>query len=164
MPLSQEPRSGIFAAHLVGLMCFMGLIFAGASMRKNHGPYRTVTPKAPKPSVALTKPQAEREGVTWTARDLAQFLRNSRAVVPNDLRVQAGVRDGPVSLILDVVKKGNVVLQLIQFDTPQKAQDFFKDQNRDEGFVWGRFAIVGDKPQVEAARKALVKKVEDAED
>jgi hypothetical protein len=77
------------------------------------------------------------------------------------MHVQPGALDWR---IYDFVKAGKVVLQVIQFDTPQKAQDFAKDRKGGEGFVWGRFAIVGEKPEVESARKALVKEEEDETD
>jgi hypothetical protein len=160
MPVSQKTRFRIFIAILVGNTCLMAMIVLGASLRKSQGSNQTGTPKTPKPSAALIEPQAEREGVTWTARDLAQFLRTSGAVVPDDMRVQTGVRDRP---IYDFIKAGKVVLQVIQFDSPQKAQEFSKDR-KGEWFVWGRFAIVGEKSEVEAARKALVKKERDPAD
>jgi hypothetical protein len=160
MPLSENTRFRIFVAIFIGNTCFMGLIVLGASQRRSQGPNQSGTPKSPKPSAALTQPLADREGVTWTARQLAWFLRSSRVVVPDAMNVQTGVPGRPV---YDFIKAGKVVLQVIQFDAPQKAQDFSKDR-KGEWFVWGRFAIVGEKLEVEAARKVLVKKEKDAAD
>jgi hypothetical protein len=160
MPLSENIRFPIFVAIFIGNACLMGLIVLGASQRKTQGPNQSGTPRTPKPSAALTQPLADREGVTWTARQLAWFLRSSRVVVPDAMNVQTGVPGRPV---YDFIKAGKVVLQVMQFESPQKAQDFSKDL-KGEWFVWGRFAIIGEKSEVEAARKALVKKEKDAAD
>jgi hypothetical protein len=97
------------------------------------------------------KPTASNEGTTWTIRDLVQHLTDNGAIKPD--RTEYGT---PMGMVFVDIKQGDKwVLTLIQVDTAQKAKDLAAGRGKEAYFGWGRFAISGNRPVVEAAKLAL---------
>jgi hypothetical protein len=133
--MNAKQRTGIIAVVIVGglFLAVGGLVYMLIFVVGDSGP------------------RESKEGQTWTLPDLVKHLEEKHALKPD--RVAYATPFGiPLA---ELIKGKEVVLNVIQCENNQKAKDTAAARGKADWMAWGRFAISGNKAEVEACRKVL---------
>jgi hypothetical protein len=159
VPLSTKTQTGLLAITIVSglaicggvLLLFVFLLSPGrerdAATHQNDAGKRVGLGEG----IGKGKPTASNEGTTWTLPDLAKHLEEKGAIKAD--KVNYATPFG--TPLAEFVVGKDVVLNIIHAESAQRAKDIAAARGKEASFGWGRFAISGDRPVVEAAKRAL---------
>jgi hypothetical protein len=130
--------------------CLVVAALIGNALRTDKSSERKdVEEKTPAP---VSRPHAQREGVSWTIHELAIYLRTTGGVIPEEEKFSEPTAS---SSVVEFIKAGETVLHVVRCDSWRTANALAIDRDAELCFPWGRFVISGQKQAVDAARSVL---------